>query len=80
MEAVLGLLGAAFGVVIFVCGYYLGRESNKAPEVEKYEPTEQELKAIKDERERLIKEQEAFKELMSYNTNMAYGVTANPLK
>ena len=80
MDAFLGLIGAFIGAVIFVCGYYFGKDSVKVSEPKQYEASEAELKKIQEEREQLIKEQEAFKDLMSYNTNMAYGVTANPLK
>ena len=79
MDAFLGLLGALVGAVIFICGYYFGKDSVKEKETETYEATEEEMKEIKEERERLIKEQQAFRELMNYNAATAYGVT-NQLK
>ena len=81
MESFLVLFSAALGAVLFVCGYLFGKDAAtpKAGTIQ-YEASEEELKAIKEERERLIREQEAFKDLMNYNADMAYGVTANPLK
>ena len=76
MDAFLGLLGAFVGAVIFVCGYLLGKDSVKVKKTDTYEATEDEMKEIMEERERLIKEHQAFRELMNYNADTAYGVTS----
>ena len=81
MEMVIGMLGALVGVGLFVLGFVLGKQSTE-PKAQSttVENTDEELTAIRDERERLIQEQKAFKELMNYNANMAYGITSNPLQ
>ena len=79
MDAFLGLLGAAVGAVIFICGFYFGKNSVKTEEPVQYEATEEEMKEIREERERVLKEHQAFRELMNYNADTAYGVT-NQLK
>lgn len=76
MEAFLGLLGAFIGATIFVCGYVLGKNAKEEKKLETYEATEDEMKEIMEERERLIKEHQAFRELMNYNADTAYGVTS----
>ena len=80
METFLGLLGAFIGAAIFVCGYVLGKNTKEDEEIGTYEATEEEMREIREERERLIEDQKAFRELMNYNADMAYGITANPLK
>lgn len=77
MEALYGMLGAMVGIALFILGCFFGR----AFSVEKKAPVqndlnETELNALKEERERLIAEQKAFRELMGYNVDTAYGVAS----
>lgn len=76
MAGVLGLLGALCGIGIFLFGFWFGKEMTQAKKPDTTEPTEEELKEIREERERLIADQKAFRELMNYNADMAYGVAA----
>ena len=80
MTTVLGLVGALVGIGIFIFGFWFGKEMSQTKKVDPTEPTEEEMKEIREERERLIADQKAFRELMNYNADMAYGITANPLK
>lgn len=77
METILGMLGALVGIGIFVFGFWLGKEMNKPKKVDPAQPTDEELAQIQEERRRLIQDQEAFRELMNYNVDVAYGVTGN---
>ena len=77
METILGMLGALVGIGIFVFGFWLGKEMNKPKKVDPTQPTDEELAQIQEERRRLIQDQEAFRELMNYNVDVAYGVTSN---
>ena len=79
MEIIIGMLGAFVGVGIFVFGFWLGKEMNKPKKVDPSEPTEDELNRIQEERRRFLEDQEAFRNLMNYNADMAYGVTGNNL-
>lgn len=80
MATVVGLIGALVGIGLFLFGFWFGKEMNKPKKVDPTEPTEEEMKQIREERERLIEDQKAFRELMNYNADMAYGITGNPLK
>ena len=77
MEMILGMLGALVGIGIFVFGFWLGKEMNQPKKVDPAQPTDDELAQIQEERRRLIQDQEAFRELMNYNVDVAYGVTSN---
>lgn len=77
MEAVFGMLGALVGIGLFLFGFWFGKTVNEPKEVEKVELTAEEEKAIHEERQRLIADQKAFRELMSYNPDMAYGMVEN---
>jgi len=73
MEFFIGMVGALLGVGLFVLGYFLGMGISKPNKVDLTEPTDDELHQIQEERRRLIQEQEAFRELMNYNPDIAYG-------
>lgn len=79
MEALLGLLCSLLGIGLFVLGFWFGKEMSQPKKVELPDPTEDELHQIQEERRRLIEDQEAFRNLMNYNADMAYGVTGNNL-
>lgn len=79
MEALLGLLCSLLGIGLFVLGFWFGKEMGQPKKVETADPTEEELHQIQEERRRLIEDQEAFRNLMNYNADMAYGVTGNNL-
>ena len=74
---IVGMLGALVGIGIFVFGFWLGKEMNQSKKVDPAQPTDDELAQIQEERRRLIQDQEAFRELMNYNVDVAYGVTSN---
>ena len=75
MTYVLGLIGALVGIGIFMFGFWFGKEMYQTKKIDPAEPTDEELVKIREERDRLIEEQKAFRELMNYNANTAYGVT-----
>ena len=77
METIFGLIGALVGIGIFMFGFWFGRETYKPKKTETADPTEDELNRIQEERRRFIEDQQAFRELMNYNADMAYGVTGN---
>lgn len=79
MNIIIDLLCVLVGIGIFVLGFWLGKEMNKPKTPVLTEPTEDELNQIMEERRRIIEEQKAFRELMNYNADTAYGV-GNELK
>lgn len=74
METVYGLIGALVGIGIFMFGFWYGKEISQPKKIDPMEPTEEEMKEIREERERLIADQKAFRELMNYNADVAYKV------
>ena len=76
---VVGMIGALVGIGIFCLGFLLGIKMSLPKKVDPAQPTDEELAQIKEERRRLIQDQEAFRELMNYNVDVAYGVTGNNL-
>lgn len=76
MEAVFGMIGALVGIGLFIAGFWFGRTvlEPKKPRSKVVEVTDEEMAQIRDEREKLIADQKAFRELMSYNPDMAYGL------
>lgn len=76
---IIGMIGALVGIGIFCFGFWLGKELTQPKKVDPSQPTDEELAQIKEERRRLIQDQEAFRELMNYNVDVAYGVTGNNL-
>ena len=77
MEIIIGMIGALLGVGLFVCGFFVGRGMNQPKKADLTTPTDDELHQIQEERRRLIQEQEAFRELMNYNPDIAYGAGGN---
>lgn len=80
MGAVLGMIGALVGIGLFMFGFYFGKIIYETKVPNPTEPTPEEVKAIQEERERLIQEQAAFRELVNYNAATAYRIDGNPLK
>lgn len=82
MTVLIGMLGAMVGIALFVLGVFFGK-AIYSPAQKKEAVTEnlseEELVAIQEERKRLIEEQRAFRELVNYNAEMAYG-RADPEK
>ncbi len=75
MSVIVGLLSAVLGVGLFLSGFWFGKVvfESKQPVVSVSEPSEEEMREIREERERLIAEHNAFKDLMSYGAEQAYG-------
>lgn len=64
-----GIIGFALAAALFISGFLLGWRMRG----ERYRaPTPEELG--EQERKRLISEQNAFRELINYNTDVAYGL------
>jgi hypothetical protein len=80
MGAILGMIGALVGIGLFMFGFYFGKSIYETKLPDPAEPTPEEVKAIQEERDRLIKEQEAFRDLVNYNAATAYGITGDSLK
>ena len=74
MEALLGLLCSLLGIGLFVLGFWFGKEMKQPKKVEIADPTEEELHQIQEERRRIIEDKEAYRNMMNYNADMAYGV------
>jgi len=74
MDFLIGLIGALVGVGIFCFGIWFGRQLDAKTEGLTVEVPEEEAAELQAERDRLIADQKAFRELMNYNANMAYGV------
>ena len=79
MELIIGMFGALIGVGLFVFGFVLGKRTFEKKAPENTDIPDDDDVAIREERERLIQEQKAFRELIHYNSAMAYGLTDNPL-
>lgn len=69
MEIVIGLLGAVLGVGLFIAGFFTCK-SVYAPK--KVTVSDKEIAEAELEREKLIQDQAAFKDLLGYNTDIAY--------
>ena len=73
---VYGFIGAMFALALFLLGWYLGGTKFMARKPEWADRVSEADRPLTDaeqkERERLIAEQNAFRVLMSYNTDMAY--------
>ena len=80
MNAVIGMLGALVGIGLFMFGFLFGKTGYQTkPTVVPDTSTDEEKAAIREEREKLIQDQKAFRELMSYNSDMAYGLADRPV-
>ena len=79
MEIVIGMFGVLLGIGVFILGFWFGREMGQPKKVESSDPTDEEIHQIQEERKRLIEDQKAFRELMNYNPDIAYGVDKEAL-
>lgn len=75
MSFILGFLGALLALAAFVTGWISGGHMAKQRQ-EKRAATE-ERKVGEEERRRLKSEQDAFRTLLNYNSDMAYGLNMN---
>ena len=75
----MSLLGVLLGIGLFICGFFFGKYVYAPKSLPVPELSEEEKAKIKEEREQLIEEQKAFRSLMDYNANMAYGVNDSAL-
>ena len=70
-----GLLGFLLGAGIFYAGYRFGqRDIPTPPAAPAHTYTAAEEADLQKQREQLREEQDAFKQLMSYNMNLAYDI------
>lgn len=80
MEVILGMTGAVLSVILFVagvtCGWVLRGKATRQPSAASKPLTEAEAK----KREELIREQEAFRSMMSYNAEAAYDMYSKEAK
>ena len=75
MELLIGLIGALVGIGLFICGFFLGKAQAKPWTPPEQPPlTEDDLVKIREERLRLIEDQKAFRQLMNYGVDQAYGL------
>ena len=66
ITAIFGMLGAALVLAAFACGFLLGAKRTRSASPEPPGDTE---------RERLVSEQRAFRTLLRYSPEIAYGET-----
>lgn len=82
MEVIMGMAGAVLAVILFLvgaaCGWVLrSKVLTPTPTPASDKPlTEAETK----KREELIREQEAFRQMMNYNVEAAYGIGGKEAK
>lgn len=74
MELLIGLIGALVGIGLFIAGFFIGKSQVPAWTPKEVEMTPEEIENIRKERERLIADQQAFRTLMNYGTDQAYGL------
>lgn len=75
MEIIYGFLGFLLGAGAFLLGMYFGRQQTSAPvKREEAELTEEQMKRFEKERKALEEEQRAFRQLVGYSADIAYGV------
>lgn len=75
MQALFFALVFINGVLI---GYAFGGSGNRAKAPESKPISEAEAEKIRKEREELEAQQKAFKDMMGYNADIAYGVNEDP--
>lgn len=79
MEIIYGFLGFLLGAGVFLLGMYLGRQQTQAPvKREEVDPTEEQMRRLEKERRALEEEQRAFRHLVGYSADIAYGVERFP--
>jgi hypothetical protein len=75
MELLTGMTGALLALGCFLLGLGLGRaHRDKQPEGYRESRSAEEIAR---ERRRMIQEQEAFRQQMEYNADVAYGMSGN---
>lgn len=80
MEIVFGLAGVLLGICLFVLGFFMGRKTaapvrvEPAPEV----LSKAERDRIEKERRELEEDQRAFRQLVGYSADIAYGLAQLP--
>lgn len=70
-----GFVGAILALGLFAAGAYCGWRMNEKLREKKAVIAEQQIGEA--ERERLKREQEAFRTMLNYNPDMAYGINVN---
>jgi len=76
MELLIGLIGALVGIGLFLAGFFVGKsQSTPWLSKDKAPVSDEELVKIQEERERMIADQQAFRKLMNYGVEQAYGLT-----
>ena len=78
MELLIGLIGALVGIGLFIAGFFVGKSQAKSWTPADLTPiSDDEAVKIKVERERMIADQQAFRQLMNYGVDQAYGITGS---
>ena len=76
MELLIGLIGALVGIGLFIAGFFLGKSQAKPWRPADITPmSDDEAEKIRAERERMIADQQAFRQLMNYGVEQAYGIS-----
>ena len=75
MELLIGLIGALVGIGLFLAGFFMGKAQGKPWAPVEVPMTDDEVAKAIEERERMIAEQQAFRKLMNYGVEQAYGMT-----
>ena len=75
MSFVIGFAGAILALGVFAVGVICGWRMNEKMREKKAVITERQIGEA--ERERLKREQEAFRTMLNYNPDMAYGINVN---
>lgn len=78
IELLCGMLGVVMALGVFALGFFVGQRFQKPASAEKPGPDEDEVERIRRERERMEKEQAAFRALVGYSADVAYGLTEFP--
>lgn len=78
IEFMLGLLGFVLSMGIFMLGFFLGRNLNQAETKPVVKSDDVEFEKAMKERERLEREQAAFRALTGYSADIAYGLAKFP--
>ena len=82
MEFIYGLIGAFIGIGLFLLGFFVGRQAEKPVKIVKAEAVDGEngadIERMEKERQRLEAEQRAFRNLVGYSADIAYGVEKFP--
>ena len=74
MEFIFGLVGVLLGIGIFLLGFHVGKQT-VAP-VKLYAVlSNAEQARIEKERQEMLEDQKAFRQLVGYSADIAYGLT-----